>query len=530
MGLSIRNKLLLSFFVMILLAAVTNGFSLKGIFETRDGGLKLQEAEKLYAALLEREVEHLRWALHLHEYLVTQSVQDFDLEVDPTQCNLGKWLGSEELQHLVSSLPEQEQIFEDILVPHNELHLSAENIRDSLARGELSPALAIYEEVTEPALQEISLLLSSSREGIQNNAEEISREIKTNLETTLKRNGFVLAAALLLSLAITLLITGNIVKPVSILQKTVHKIGLGNLGVEWNIRSRDELGSLSDSLHKMLTNLRRLVIGIDKTNQQVRHLSQDLSSLAEETGAAVHEVASTSNQFASSSLHTAESAAAMRKNSAAALQELEKGLGLLNKAVENASAAHGDVGELSRSVTSLVEHSRQIEKIVEVITAISDQTNLLALNAAIEAARAGEEGRGFAVVADEVRQLAEQSRQATGEIGILIQEILTETEGTLKRMQTAGESVETVTEDIEATGGTFSGLSAVFQSVGGQVDDITAAADDIGTGSEQIAAATEEQAAMANDIAYDAEKLASLAERLNEQISNFYGFEAEEKN
>lgn len=379
---------------------------------------------------------------------------------------------------------------------------------------------------------------------------------------------FGIVKVILLSVAITiivvLLVVLSIVRPIKLVSKTAQQIARGDLTAEpINIKNNDEIGELAKSFNTMLVNLRDMVAQLNVTSEKVAATAEEFSATAEQSSKISSQVAEAIQQVATgaddqfrSASHISSMAREVtegvgqvsentKKVAAFAAQTTEKantGAKIIYSSISEIGAMNENIHHVAEKIKHLGERSKEIEKIIEVITQISEQTNLLALNAAIEAARAGEHGRGFAVVSDEVRKLAEQTKMSSDQIKELINVILEETEETVHLMdntvkqsvkgikavesveQTFNEiqdSINEVTGQIQEVSSATKQMSAAIEQVSSNINQITRVATEIASQSQQVSAATEEQLASSEEMAASSASMAKMAEELQELIKKF---------
>jgi methyl-accepting chemotaxis protein len=299
--------------------------------------------------------------------------------------------------------------------------------------------------------------------------------------------------AVILSIAITLIISRGITKPLDDAVKVSNKLAEGDLSVAIDSQAKDETGQLLTAMKNMVERLRLVVADVKGAADNVAGGSQQLSAGAEQMSQGTTEQAASAEEASSS----VEEMNATIKQNADNASETEK------IALKSAT----DATESGKAVSETVVAMKEIASKISIIEEIARQTNLLALNAAIEAARAGEHGKGFAVVASEVRKLAERSQAAAGEISKL-------STTSVEVAEKAGQMLGKLVPDIQKT-------AELVQEISAASKEQTTGADQINSAIQQLNQVIQQNAGAAEEMSSTAEELSSQAEQLQGTVAFF---------
>jgi len=209
--------------------------------------------------------------------------------------------------------------------------------------------------------------------------------------------------------------------------------------------SGNEIEDHTRELLKATSDIHSVIIEIAQVAREIAKNMENLSVSVEQTSVAIDEVTASFREIERSTTESANLTKEVRNIAS-------EGMGIVAEAMDGMDEIADSVRKNVSMIQGLGEKSRDIEKILSVISDITKKTNLLSLNAAILSSQAGEEGKVFSVVADEIKLLADKTRASAKEITEIIKSTQDDIEATLRVSEESLKAVEQGTDLVVKTG------------------------------------------------------------------------------
>lgn len=498
MNLTLRNRIIVSFVLIIAILALLAGFSHLRLVKIENGANSIRN-ESIPGIYYPSKAQEF-WSRHMLEtrrMLLRAIDEDAATLVDQYRGSFAKLEQAldVEFDSYKRATPHAQELMlvEQFSQIQHQYLAQHEQLLNNLPKVEHRQSRQFSVERVFPEWEKGENLLSELIMMNRSQADHAAQEIRGAVRVMEVSLLIAILVAILASAVCGWLLMNAITKPVNRIVGVLKSLESGDLSAKLELHRRDEFNAIELGFNSMVTELKTLVGSAQRSAVQmttsvteIAATSRQQQATATETAATTTEIGATSREIAATSRDlvrtmgevsdTAEQTSILAGTGQLGLARMEE---IMHQVMGAADVVNGKLSILN-------EKAGNITQVVTTIVKVADQTNLLSVNAAIEAEKAGEYGKGFAVVAVEVRRLADQTAVATYDIEQMVREIQSAVSAGVMGMDKFSEEVRRGIGEMTQMGDQLNQIIQQVQALAPRILMVNEGMQAQSTGAEQI--------------------------------------------
>jgi methyl-accepting chemotaxis protein len=267
------------------------------------------------------------------------------------------------------------------------------------------------------------------------------------------------------------------------------------------------LSNATNSLDVLAQQIQTSSIEVASAANSVNEIASELASGSSEQAASVVEITAAMEELARTASQIAENASSQADLAQAAEESGNAGQGAVEEAVDGIEEVKKRISGIAGRAEVLGTRSKEIYRVLDLITEIAQETHILSLNAAIEAAAAGDHGRRFSVVAEEVRRLAQRSQESVESVRNLLDEFAGSIRATVVATEEGSKEAGRVLERARAAASS--------------IEDLRGASSDTARVAREISLATQQQNAASDEVVLTLKEVSQVVQRMADGLKHF---------
>ncbi|MCJ2072085.1 methyl-accepting chemotaxis protein [Methylobacterium sp. J-030] len=278
------------------------------------------------------------------------------------------------------------------------LRTTAEALFSAVAAKDVAAVIARNAELnqTQAALLQ---RVDGTRDVLDDNFDAGQRRVREIQETSRLSISLTLAAAVLLAIIVTWLISRAVVRPLKGLMAFVDHVGEGDLSRRLEVRSGDEVGRLASTLNTMVAGLsdlartnRTATTDLNAAAAEIRASAQEQAASVEQQFAAVQQTAATMDQITQTGAQISKRATEVIANAQATVQTSRQGLRAVSDTAKAMDAIREQAEPLAGTIVTRSEKPQTIGDTITRANTIPDATTRPAPTPPTEPRRAATRG------------------------------------------------------------------------------------------------------------------------------------------